>query len=247
MVCDLDGVVYRHHEGIPGAGEALEILSAAGYRLLFVTNSSTTTPTDVARRIEERVGFRAEAPQVVTSAMAAVGLLDSDEGPVLVVGGEGIRQALGDREIALSEDWREVGAVVVGLDFDLTYGRLKDATLAIRRGAAFLATNEDPTFPTHEGEWPGAGAIVTALRAASGRKPVVAGKPHEPMRRLVRERLGPGPTWVVGDRRSTDLAMAASEGWRGVLVETGVTDDEGGPEPDLLIASLADLPDRLSR
>jgi 4-nitrophenyl phosphatase len=102
---------------------------------------------------------------------------------------------------------------------------LGGAMNAIRNGARFIATNDDATFPTENGLMPGAGAIVAAIAAASGVSPIVAGKPNEAMRSLIRSR-GVGRAWVVGDRPDTDVAMASAEpDWSSVLVLTGVTDE----------------------
>ncbi|NIQ56034.1 MAG: HAD hydrolase-like protein, partial [Gemmatimonadetes bacterium] len=98
------------------------------------------------------------------------------------------------------------------------------AARAVRAGARFVATNHDATYPTPDGLLPGAGSIVAAVEVASEREAEVAGKPHPPMRRLVRERCGGEEIWVVGDRIDTDLAMAFEEGWGTALVLTGVSD-----------------------
>jgi 4-nitrophenyl phosphatase len=246
VVCDLDGVVYLDLEEVPGAGAALRELERQGQRILFVTNNSSSSPATVAGRIAEITHYPAVASQVLTSGLAVARMLAADRPRCLVVGGEGIELALDGEGIPLTENWRQAEAVVVGLDRRLTYERLRDATLALRAGARFLATNVDPTFPTPIGQWPGAGSIVAALQAATDRVPEIAGKPYQPMRELVSSRLGPGPVWVVGDRPSTDLAMAHAEGWQAVLVLSGVATGplEAGNEypPDLVVESLADLP-----
>jgi 4-nitrophenyl phosphatase len=110
-----------------------------------------------------------------------------------------------------------------------------------------VASNTDATLPTPDGLLPGAGSIVAALETATGRTAEVAGKPHEPMRRLLSERIGTGPVWVVGDRADTDLALARAGGWTGVLVLTGVTRDPGSADPaaDLVTGSLAEFAGRL--
>ena len=134
--------------------------------------------------------------------------------------------------------------VVVGLDRDLTYDKLRDATLALRRGARFVATNRDETYPAADGLWPGGGAIVAALEAAAGRSAELAGKPAEPMRHLINDILVTDDVWMIGDRPDTDLAMGVAEGWRTVLVLTGVTEDPEGvePAPDFVVDSVAGLP-----
>jgi len=249
VVCDLDGVVYLLGDPIPGAGQALIDLDTSGYAVLFVTNNSTRSPETIAARIEDLTGYPARPQQVVGSAEAALTLLKTGDGPALVVGGAGIRQAMEEAGVRETDDPRAAAAVIVGLDTSLSYRRLRDAAIAVRAGARFIATNTDATYPTPDGLWPGAGAMVAAIEVASGIHPEIAGKPHRPIRRLIRQRLGPGPVWVVGDRPETDLAMAKAEGWISVLVLTGVVGgaDEiaDGDEPDLVLASLADLPEAL--
>lgn len=243
MICDLDGVVYLEGRQVPGAGRALHDLQGSGYHLLFVTNNSTRPGAAVAARIADITGYPARATQVVSSAEAAATLLTPEE-PVLVVGGSGIREALQEAGVRQTTDHRRAAAVVVGLDLSITYARLRDATAAIRAGARFIASNTDATYPTPDGPAPGAGSIVAALVTATGVQPEVAGKPNEPIRALIRSRLAEGPVWVVGDRPETDLAMARAEGWKAVLVLSGVTrDPESLAVPaDLVLRSLAELP-----
>jgi len=246
VVCDLDGVVYLLGEPVPGAGQALTELHEAGYTIVFVTNNSTRSPADTAVRIDELTGYPARDHQVIGSAQAAVTMLTANAGPVLVLGGSGIRQALVAAGIPETDDPGAAEALIVGLDTGISYERLCDAVMAVRSGARFIATNTDPTYPTPDGLWPGAGAIVAAIQVASGVEPEIAGKPHAAIRSLIRARLAPGPVWVVGDRPETDLAMAKAEGWASVLVLSGVVHDADQiPEkyrPDLILPSLADLP-----
>ncbi|MGZ5383733.1 MAG: HAD-IIA family hydrolase [Acidimicrobiia bacterium] len=249
VVCDLDGVVYLLDEPVPGAGRALMNLDARGYALLFVTNNSTRSPATIAARIENLTGYPAAPDQVIGSAEAALTLLEGGTGPAFVLGGDGIRHAMAIAGVAETDDPGSAAAVIVGLDTGFSYQRLRDAATAVRSGATFIATNADATYPTPQGLWPGAGAMVAAVQAATGIEPVIAGKPHEPIRRLIRARLGPGPVWVVGDRPETDLAMAKVEGWVPVLVLTGVVAavEEVAEEdrPDLILSSLTDLPEAL--
>ena len=242
-------MLYLDKQGIPGAGEALDRLRAAGYQLLFVTNNSTKTRSTVVAHIANRTGFRAQISEVITSAWAAAEMLRGGIDRVMVVGGSGLTDTLRERGITITSDWRETDVVVVGLDLDLSYERLRDAALAIQRGARFVATNTDSTYPTPEGLFPGGGAMVAALETVTGITAEVGGKPHPPIRELIRTAVGAGPVWVVGDRPETDLALAGAEGWTRVLVLSGVTTDhttvpaEYGP--DLVLASIADLPEAL--
>lgn len=246
VVCDLDGVVYLADTAVPGAGRALTETARRGFGLLFATNAPLRTAAEVAGHISRLTGYPAREEQVVTSAMTAAEVLTPGDAPVLVVGESGLGRTLEEGGFALTSDPTAAHAVVVGLDRHLTYDVLRVAADAIRRGARFIATNRDPTYPTESGPWPGGGAVVAALEAATGRSAETVGKPHRPMREAVVRRLGPGPTWVVGDRPETDLALGKGEGWTTVLVLSGVTQDpEDVPaalRPDIVLSTIADLP-----
>ncbi len=243
LICDLDGVVYRGKDPVPGSATALAALEAAGWRIIFCTNNSARSPAEVADRIRSITGYEGRAEQVVTSAAAAADLLVETRPLTFVLGGEGVRTALEREGIPVTLVGSEAGAVVVGLATGLTYDWLREASSAVMRGARLIATNDDPTFPAEDGLWPGAGSIVAAVERATGVQAEVAGKPFPPMRRLLHQHLGPGPVWVVGDRPDTDLALASAEpGWRSVLVLTGVSAGHNlDPAPDLVVEDLAEV------
>lgn len=243
LVCDLDGVVYRGKDAIAGSATALAALEAAGWKIIFCTNNSARTPEEVAARIRAVTGYDGRAEQVITSAAAAAGLLAESRPLTFVLGGDGVRAALEKEGIRVTSVGSDAGAVVVGLATGLTYDWLREAASAIMRGARFIATNDDPTYPAEDGLWPGAGAIVAAVERATGVVAEVAGKPFPPMRRLIRQNLEPGPVWVVGDRPDTDLALATAEpGWQAALVLTGVSAGQNlDPAPDLIAGDLAEV------
>ncbi|MBK5268296.1 MAG: HAD-IIA family hydrolase [Acidimicrobiia bacterium] len=253
LVVDLDGVVYLGDEPIPGARQALERCERSGHEIWFATNSSLRTPEEAADKIRRITGYEAQPQQVVTSAMAAARLAGTlGVTKALVVGGSGVRYAVTTEGIEIVSDPWSADVVVVGLDLDLHYDTVRDATLAIRNGARFIATNLDPSYPMPDGQWPGAGAIVELVRVASGVDPIATGKPDVAMIDLIAERIGSHTDiWMIGDRPSTDLAMAKTAGWRSVLVLTGVVDSAADVParwtPDLVIDSIADLPDELER
>ncbi len=249
IVCDLDGVVYRGEAEVNGAGRALSLLAGAGYRIVFATNNSSRTDAEVAAKIEAVSGFPAGIDQIVTSARAAAVLLGSDPLNVYVVGGEGLRVAVADAGHEIVSTGGAAQAVVMGFDRRLTYDRIKEATIAVRSGARFIASNLDKTLPVAgDGIWPGAGSLVAAVEAASGRIAEPAGKPYAPMRGLIETRLGPGPVWAVGDRPETDLELGRRAGWTTVLVLSGVTGVDAAEQAgaDVTLSSIADLPAALS-
>lgn len=251
VVCDLDGVIYRGDTTIDGSADALHRLEKMGFRLLFVTNNSTRTAEETAAGVTRITGYEASAEQVLGSSDAAASLLAGDRPTTMVVGGSGITEALRAKNIEITNDADLAEAVVVGLDRHFTYQRMDAAARAIRNGARFIATNTDNTFPGKGAIHPGAGSIVAAIAAASGTQPIVAGKPHAPIRALIKDRLVPGPVWVVGDRPETDLALARAERWHAALVLSGITSDAKSVppalEPDVIIASIVELPDKIDR
>jgi 4-nitrophenyl phosphatase len=239
VICDIDGVIYRGDRLLPGSDLALRRLRDAGVTVHFATNNSAKSPLTVSEKITRITGVDIEPESIVTSSQAAVGLLGDDPGPVMVLGSEGIVAALAEAGIGLTEDPSLAKALLVGLDFDLTYDRLTRAADAVRFGARFIATNTDPTFPVADGLLPGGGAIVAAVRATTGVEPEVAGKPNAPMRALLRAK-GIGEAWVIGDRVDTDVALARAEpDWTSILVLTGVTGAEGTGDADFVVPDLA--------
>lgn len=246
-IFDLDGVVYVGAEGVPGAGEALTSLEEAGWSILFATNNSTKTQDVAVQHIFEATGYRASPSQAVTSTMAAVSYARGRHASALVVGPPALSTSVaeaGIRIVTSPDDHPD--AVIVGLDRSITYDRIDRAGRAIRAGAAFIATNIDPTYPTPSGLSPGAGSIVAAIAAASGSTPISCGKPGEVFSSLVSEKLGREPIWVIGDRPDTDIALARANGWRSILVLTGVTKDSslvpGTYTPEFVVPSIADVP-----
>lgn len=225
-LCDLDGVVYVGGAAVPGAAEALRTARDAGMRVAFVTNNASRTPSAVAARLT-RFGVPATPDDVVTSAQAAARLIAErfpEGSPVLVVGANGLRLAVRERGLrpVLSADDDPV-AVVQGYNPRIGYDQLAEGTIAVRRGALFVASNGDTTVPGRRGVAPGNGAMIQVIAAASGITPVVAGKPEPPMHREGVLRTGARRPLIVGDRLDTDIEGATRGDADSLLVLTGVT------------------------
>ena len=254
VVCDLDGVVYRGDEPIEGSVDALGRLREAGIRVLYCTNNSRSTVAQYVKKLTG-LGIAVEAEDIVTSASVTAEELqrrDYAGRTAIVVGGEGIREALGSVCISVKDDPAVTRSdlVVVGYDPGFTYQAMARAATAVRDGAVFIATNRDATFPGSSGMLPGAGALVAAIETASGGKAEPMGKPHRPMLDALQRRLdGAQRILVVGDRPDTDLAGARDRGWRSVLVLTGVTPssavDRVEPRPDAVAPDLAAVADEI--
>lgn len=258
LCCDLDGVVWLGETPIAGSADAIARLRAAGLRVVFVTNNSSVTRSGYAAKLSA-LGIATTPDDVISSATAAgrwcAGSLGTGAS-ILVCAGPGVHEALRDAGCKnLTDASGSVGdadydAVVCGWHRTFDFDRLAAATSALHRGARFVATNLDPTYPSVDGVLPGNGALVAAISTAARRQPeVVAGKPHLPMAAAVRAVCGDHAI-VVGDRPSTDGAFAALLGWPFALVLTGVGGPDGeepipSPAPDYVSADLATLADRL--
>jgi HAD superfamily hydrolase (TIGR01457 family) len=225
LLFDLDGVLYRGDDPVAGAPEAIHGLRAEDATIRFLTNNSARTPDEVSERLRH-MGIEADSAEVITSAGATAALLrrEGATGSAYVIGERGIRTALADVGIEVVDGTPErTDLVVVGWDRDLTYDRLRTASLLIQRGARLVATNADATYPAADGLWPGGGAILAAVVTATGATPTVVGKPSRPMFEAAAEATGARRPLVIGDRLDTDIAGAAAMGWDSLLVLTGAS------------------------
>jgi glycerol-1-phosphatase len=220
-VIDLDGVVWLSGRPIPGVDEAVARLRGAGVRVLFATNNSAPTRAELQRRLAH-CGITADDRDLVSSADVAAGLL-APGSSALVLGDDGVVEALARRGVVVVPDG-PVDAVVVGWTRSFTFDAVAYAATAVRAGARFIGTNEDPTLPTPDGLVPGAGALLAAVATAAEVTPEVAGKPHRPTADAIRAWVGPGELRaMVGDRPATDGALAAQLDIPFALVFSGVT------------------------
>ena len=224
VVCDLDGVVWLGGIALPGAAEAVDRLRAAGLRVTFLTNNSSQTVTAYEEALA-KVGIEATGDDIGTSAQAAAGALAAElpaGARVLACAERGVVEALTERGFEVVATG-PCDAVVVGYHRHFNYDGLNVAAAAVRAGARFVATNSDATYPGPDGLLPGNGSLVAAVATAAGRDPdIVAGKPHPPTAALVRQRWGTRGV-MVGDRPSTDGALAVTLGWPFGLVVSDVT------------------------
>ncbi len=239
-VVDLDGVVWRGRDPIPGSAEAITRLQVEGHTVVFASNNSAYTAAELESKLNAH-GIRSLG-HAVTSSMAASSLLHPGE-TVLVVGEAGVVEAV---QAAGAEVRPEgpVDTVIVGITRRFDYAMLRTAARALHGGARLIATNTDSTFPGPDGLDPGNGSLVAAVATAGGRQPdAVAGKPHAPMVDLIRARYGPSGV-MVGDRDDTDGRFARALGYDFALVLSGVVTEADlpiDPAPRWLAADLAHL------
>jgi 4-nitrophenyl phosphatase len=251
VLFDMDGVLYRGQQVLDGVGELLAYLDEQGIAYGCITNNASMTPAQYEAKLA-KMGITMAARQVITSALATGSYLHGayPRGTrVLIVGMDGLREALlsGGHFV---EDLEQPELVVQGADFELTYAKLKRACLAIRRGARYVATNPDKTFPSEEGLIPGAGAVMALIQAATDAEPFVIGKPAPTMFHIAVELLGGTAehTLVIGDRLDTDIAGAINAGMPSAMVLTGVsTREELETSPIQPTAVFSDLVELLAQ
>ena len=236
---DLDGVVWLGDKVIQGVGESITFLREKGEQVFFVTNNSGRTVSEVEEKLNS---FNIEPNGgVITSAMAMATLLSPDE-TVLTLCGKGAVEEMEKVGAKPVKDGK-ADSVVVGFHEDFDYWKLTAALQAIDSGARLLATNDDLTYPSHDGIRPGAGSILASLVAATEAVPEIAGKPYQPMCDLLNELSG-GNGIMVGDRPDTDGRFAKNLGWDFGLVLSGVTkksDLPVDPPHDFLADDLPDM------
>jgi HAD superfamily hydrolase (TIGR01450 family) len=247
LLVDLDGVVYRGSDPVPGVAAVLAARAAAGDDVVYVTNNSMHYRADYVTRLST-MGAPITADTVVSSARATALFLIEQQPPVrrvLVLGAGGLEREA--RDVGLEvvtaahaatrmqqegiDGFAAAGApdaVLVGLDPNVTYLRLAAAADCIRAGARFVATNRDPVYPTERGLRPGAGSLVAAVEAATGVVPVSIGKPAPRLLEIAARAVGRDAreAIMIGDGILTDLAAANAVGARCVFMLTGVSTRE---------------------
>jgi phosphoglycolate/pyridoxal phosphate phosphatase family enzyme len=243
VIFDLDGVVYRGDEPVPGAAELVDFLHRHRVAVRFATNNSMSTRRVYVERLAG-MGIVATTDEIVTSTSATIEHLRRhapEVRAVLAIGADGmeseLREAGLDVTMAATAVTHEPGgpldrphdAVIVGLDPAVDYAGLSSAMAAVAAGARLIATNADARYPTPAGFLPGAGAIVAALQTASGAMAEIIGKPSPAMFTAILEAAGvsAAETVVVGDNPDADVAGAHRAGCAAILVLTGVADSAG--------------------
>jgi HAD superfamily hydrolase (TIGR01450 family) len=252
FIFDLDGCVYTGNTLVPGVQEFLRALRAGGRKILFLTNNSREAGDELLAKLT-RLGVFA-APEEMLSAAEITGPFVLERfGPskVLVVGSPRFLRLLaeaGHTPVPL-ERYSEARVVAIGHDFEFDYQKLTALSRAVSAGAAFVAVNADPRLPVEGGEYfPGCGAIVEAVAAATGIRPEVVGKPNPHLFRvaLARLQMRPEEVAMVGDSLNSDVKGAQGVGLRTIwIAPPGAVANE--TRPDLTIHHFSELAGALSR
>lgn len=252
FLIDMDGVLYRGAELIPGSDQFIRELRERDVPFRFLTNNSQRTRRDVVAKLA-RMGVEVEEEHVYTCAMATARFLASQKpgGTAFVIGEGGLLNALHQNGYAVVDHDPDYVVVGEGRTFNLEL--VEAATRMILGGAQLIATNLDPSCPTDRGIRPGCGALVALLETATGVKAFSVGKPSPVMMRAARKELGlsTDETTMIGDTMETDILGGVQLGFHTVLVLSGGTSREDLPRyayrPEVVVESLAELADLMER
>ncbi len=245
LIIDMDGVLYRGDKPLPCLREFFTFLRQRPIPFVLATNNSTRTPQEVVGKLAG-MGVEIFPEEVLTSGQATARFL-AREYPrgtrIHVFGMPSLRQAMEEEGFVLVDE--DVAVVVASMDRDVTYEKLRRATLLIRGGARFVATNRDPTYPSEEGLIPGTGSMIAALEAASGVKPRAIGKPEPTMFQLAMVQMDARleTTATIGDRLDTDILGGQRAGLITICVLSGSSNRAGAEAfgPDFIFEDIADL------
>ena len=251
LIIDMDGVLYRGDNPLPGLREFFAFLREDQIPFVLATNNSTRTPQQRVEKLA-RMGVQIYPEEVLNSGQTTAFVL-AREYPagtrVHVFGSPALRKAIVKGGFVLADEEAEL--VVASMDRDVTYEKLKRATLLIRGGARFVATNLDPTQPTDEGLLPGTGSLIAALRTASGVEPLVMGKPEPTMFQLAVAQMDARPetTATIGDRLDMDILSGQRAGLITICVLSGSTGRAEAEAfgPDFIFEDIAHLLDAWKR
>jgi 4-nitrophenyl phosphatase len=251
LLIDMDGVLWRGNTPLPGLTDFFDFLQRRGLPFMLATNNASKTPAQYVQKLAN-FGVTVDPKHILTSSLATAIYLKQafkkNRATVYVVGQEGLREAMSEAGFTVLEDSSQPAeAVVAGIDFTLTYEKLKHAVLLIQRGARFIGTNGDLTFPLENGFAPGAGSILAAIQAATGVSPTIIGKPERFMFDLAVQKMGSTPehTAMLGDRLETDILGGQQAGLKTIMVLTGVDNEDSiaqkGIQPDVIFGGIDEL------
>jgi NagD protein len=247
---DMDGVLVREENVVPGADRFLARLSELGRPFLVLTNNSIYTRRDLAARLRIS-GLEVPEEAIWTSALATARFLEDQRpgGTAYVIGEAGLTTALYESGYTLTE--REPDYVVLGETRTYSFERITQAIRLIERGARFIATNPDATGPSPDGPLPATGSVAALISRATGVAPYFVGKPNPLMMRSALNALQAHSETaaMVGDRMDTDVVAGLEAGMEAILVLTGISTRVAAERfpyrPSRIVESIADLVDEL--
>ena len=251
---DMDGTLYLGSRLYDFTIELLAEIRRTGGKYLFITNNSSKSVNDYVKKLAA-MGIEATRDDFMTSSQATAYYLHKHhEGKTLYVcGTESLKEELRSEGFPVTTDLDKVECIVMGFDTELTFQKLHDVSylLLTRPELPYIATNPDLVCPTEFGSVPDCGSVCIGIKNATGKEPIVIGKPSPLMPQLAMDKLGIAPeqTCVVGDRIYTDVRSGLAAGCVGILVMSGETTYEilnaSDVKPDLVLSSGQEILDVL--
>ena len=253
---DMDGTLYLGNQLYPFTIELLDTIKATGGKYLFMTNNSSKSVLDYVKKLE-KLGIQATREEFMTSSQATAFYLHKyHEGQRLYVcGTQSLKEEFRNEGFTVTTNLDEVDCIVMGFDTELTFQKLHDVSylLLTRPELPYIATNPDLVCPTEFGSVPDCGSVCIGIKNATGREPIVIGKPSPLMPQLAMEKLGIAKeeTCVVGDRIYTDVKSGLNAGITGILVLSGETTREileaSEEKPHLVLENAGQILDALKQ
>ena len=253
---DMDGTLYLGNQLYPFTIELLDTIKANGGKYLFMTNNSSKSVLDYVKKLE-KLGIQATREEFMTSSQATAFYLHKyHEGQRLYVcGTQSLKEEFRNEGFTVTTNLDEVDCIVMGFDTELTFQKLHDVSylLLTRPELPYIATNPDLVCPTEFGSVPDCGSVCIGIKNATGREPIVIGKPSPLMPQLAMEKLdiAKEETCVVGDRIYTDVKCGLNAGITGILVLSGETTREileaSEDKPHLVLENAGQILDALKQ
>lgn len=246
---DMDGTLYLGNQLYTFTKELLQKIKQSGKRYLFMTNNSSKSVADYVKKLE-KLGIGATIEDFITSSQATAYYLKKHhkEACLYVCGTESLKAELKGEGFKISDNLDEIECIVMGFDTELTFKKLEDVSqLLCTRELPYIATNPDVVCPTEFGSVPDCGSVCEMIYNATGKRPVVIGKPSALMPTLAMEKYGVEnkKTAVIGDRIYTDIKSGINAGAVSVLVMSGETTEEilnASPDkPDLVLGDAGEI------
>ena len=246
---DMDGTLYLGDRLFDFTIELLQEIRRIGGKYLFMTNNSSKSVADYIKKLE-KLGISSTREDFITSSQATAYYLHKHhQGQRLYVcGTESLKEELRGEGFVVTEKVEDTDCIVMGFDTELTFQKLHDVSyLLLTRELPYIATNPDMVCPTEFGSVPDCGSVCQMIFNATGKRPVVIGKPSPLMPQLAMDRLGYGKeeTCVIGDRIYTDVKSGLNAGITGILVMSGETTPEilaeSQDKPHLVLESAKEI------
>ena len=258
VIIDMDGTIYIGEQLFPWTMKFLASLEKAGIRRLFLTNNSAKSTAEYASKLR-RLGINLKDSEILTAGWATMHYIKSETSyqRIYLVGTPGLRKELEEGGLTVVNgdcaeyEGEKPDAVVLGFDMSITYARIRKAAELIQQGIPYIATHPDQICPTESGNLPDCGSMIELLVPATGRRPLIIGKPNTRMVDAALSRLSTSAsqTAVIGDLIPTDMKMAEENGLTGILVMSGETSREDLENstviPDLVFENTGELADML--